>query len=413
MARVVKDNEVASLVYYFSQIPDPRVGARCDHLLIDVLVITICAVLCGAQTCTDFEDFGYSKEQWLRKYLKLSNGIPSHDTFRRVLSIIDPNQLEKSFLDWVQAILGERKFKSLSLDGKSIAGTTHGGIGGRSSLHVVNVYLHEYGLCLAQIESNGAGGESTAALEILDQLDIKDTLVLADAQFATHAIAKKIRQKKGHYLVALKGNRPSYYAIVSERFEESRRLKRAETKETGHGRWEKREASVLYATDKNLAPNFFEQWPDVKTLIRIRRKRTFEDKRPFHQTKNEKTGEIKHARSGNQDGSKTKIMRTTDETAYYLSSKKMTPETALREVRKHWGIENGLHWILDVAFAEDDWLARAKRLSRNMSAIRKIGLNLIRSNVTLPKKSIRRHMKTAGWSDEILEKLVFGRSFDA
>ena len=407
MARVVEENEVASLVYYFSQIPDPRIESRCEHLLIDVLVITICAVLCGAQSCTDFEDFGHSKESWLRRNLELPNGIPSHDTFRRVLSIIDPIEVEKTFQAWVQAVLGERKIKTLSIDGKAVGGATHGGVGGRSFLHLVNVYSQEHSLCLGQIESNGSGGETTAALELIDQLDIKDTLISADARFAVRKVVEKIRSKKGHYLVALKDNNKFYRDQVIDEFEKAKSLDSAKAKEMGHGRAEERKVSILKANEKALDEKFFTQWPDLKTLIRIERTRVFEEKRPFVQVRNEKTGELKYVKTGTQS-SKTKLMRETQETSYYLSSKKMSAKEAMKEVRKHWGIENGLHWVLDVAFAEDDWLARAKRLSRNLAALRRIGLNLIRSNASLPKKSIRRHMKTAGWNDDILESLVFG-----
>ena len=414
MARVIKENEVSSLVSHFSQIPDPRVALRTQHLLIDILVMTICAVLCGAKTCTDFEDYSLGKEKWLRKFLKLPHGIPSHDTFRRVLSIVDSAAMERVFLKWVEAIIGGRKLKSISLDGKSVAGSPQGGIGGRSALHLVNVYSHEYGLALTQVESNGSGGELTAAIDALDQLNIKDTLVLADANFTSSAIAEKIREKRGHYLLAIKGNRASYHGALINAFEasSSSKIKTYKKGEYGHGRDEVRRAAVLAANPQSLDEIFLSKWPGVKTLIRIERTRTLEDKRPFVQLRDPETDKIKHVRNPNQDG-KTRISRTSHETAYYVTSKRMTAKEALREVRKHWGIENGLHWVLDVAFAEDDWLARAKRLSRNLSAIRKIGLNLIRSKMLYPKKSIRRHMNMAGWSDEILEKLVFGRDFDA
>ena len=411
MVRRIEENEVSTLVQYFSQLPDPRVENRCEHLLLDILVMTICAVLCGARTCTDFEDFGISKEQWLRKFLKLPGGIPSHDTFRRVLSIVDPSEMEKYFFKWVESILGDRKLERISLDGKSMGGSPQGGIAGRKALHLVNVYSHEYSICLGQVESNGSGGESTAALELLDGLDIKDTLVMADAGFAVRSVVSKIREKKGHYLVALKNNNRFYRDRVEAFFDKSLGTKSKKVKERGHGRDELRIATVLKASPRDLDPKFFDQWPDLQTLIRIDRTRVFEDKRPMLQLKDRQSGKIKYVRHAGI--TPEKIMRTTEDTVYYLTSKKMNAEEALNEVRKHWGIENGLHWVLDVTFGEDDWVARAKRLSRNLASIRKIGLNLIRSNTSLPKKSIRRHMKIAGWSDEALEKLVFGANFDA
>lgn len=408
MAQIIKENEVSFLVECFSKISDPRIQGRSRHLLIDVIVTTVCAVLCGARTCTDFEDFSRSRVDWLKTFLNLPNGIPSHDTYRRVLTIIDPVQLESAFREWVSSIKEKMQSKTISIDGKSIGGSPNGGIAGRSSLHVVNAFCHESGLSLGQIESNGSGGETTAALEMLDYMDIKDTLVLADAKFAVNKMVNKIRDKQGHYLVALKENNRFYRDRVIAEFESSIGIESVEkTIDIGHSRMEIRSCKVIKASTKRLDEKFFSQWVDLRTLIKVERSRTLEDKRPFLQIRDEENGKVQHIRNNNAGINSEKIMRTTVETTYYLSSKKLNATEALGEVRKHWGIENKLHWVLDVAFGEDDWLARAKRLSRNLASIRKIGLNLIRSHRSLDKKSIRRQMNIAGWNPQALEHLIF------
>lgn len=402
------ENSVLSLVHYFSLVSDPRVQGRCEHLLIDILVISICAILCGARTCTDFEDFAHSKEDWLRRYLTLPGGIPSHDTFRRVLSIIDPVQMENCFFEWTNAMVEKKKNRTLSVDGKSVGGACVG-VGGRSALHLVNIYDHGSSLAIGQIESDGSGGETTAALEILDKLDIKGTTILADAKYAVRKVVQKIREKDGHYLVALKENNKFYLSRVEEKFKAKGKLETVESIDEKHGRREHRKASVIAVEKKGWDEKFFEQWSDLKTVIKITRVRTIEDKRFVLKQTDEQTGRVTYRENTNRRGQKA--YRTSQEVRYFLTSRKMKATIALREIRKHWGIENNLHWVLDVAFGEDDWLVRAKRLSRNLAAIRKIGLNLIRGNASLPKRSVARYIKMAGWSDDILEKLVFQTGF--
>jgi len=404
--RRIGEKPLSELVTCFSALSDPRVRGRCKHLLIDVVVIAICAVLCGAESCLEFEVFAQQKESWLRRFLSLPSGIPSHDTFLRVLSLVDPNEMEKIFADWVRSIVDRRDLRTVSLDGKSVQGTGSGFNTGHRPLHLVSAYCHELGLSIAQSESPGTGsGEAEAALDVLGCLDIRDVLVMADAGLAIHRVVSRIREKKGHYLVALKGNQKFYLQQTQERFESAMKLDHCQSQDSGHGRKETRQCSVLEASSKELDPKFFEQWPGLKTLIRVCRIREEKDGR-YSVQRTGKDGKQSYEKNRNQGG-----VTRSEEISYYLSSKKLGAEEALREIRKHWGIENGLHWILDVAFGEDDWPVRAKQAARNLSLIRKIGFNLIRQSKT--SGSIRGRMKSAGWNNEFLELLVFGRKFDA
>lgn len=406
MAKRVQSSNIAELALLLAGISDPRVEGRSKHLLIDVIVISICALLCGAESCVDFESFARSKEGWLRKFLKLPAGIPSHDTFLRLLSIVEPEEMEKIFSIWAQSIVDSKEMRSISLDGKSIQGTGGGFNTNLRALHVVNVYCHDLGLCLAQSESSGTGtGEAEAALTVMDCLNLEGILVMADAGLAIHRVAKKIREKKGHYLVPLKGNQRFYLERVDAQFKAAKKLKSSRSKDSAHGRKEQRTCSVIEASPETLDAKFFEQWPDLQTLIRVDRTREEVDKRHALQTTGQ-DGKQTYERNENQGG-----FRTTQETIYFLSSQRLSAEEAGREVRKHWGIENGLHWVLDVAFGEDDCLVRAKRASRNLSLIRKISFNLIRNSAT--SGSIKGRMKSAGWNNAYLEKIVFGENFDA
>jgi predicted transposase YbfD/YdcC len=374
---------------------DPRVQGRSKHLLIDIIVITICAVLCAAESVSEIEDFAVERESWLRKYLQLPNGIPSHDTFSRVLSIVDTKQMQIAFSRWTLA-QGVVRTKSISLDGKCSKGTERSFNRGKQALKIVSAYAHDLGLSLVESSVEG-GSEIDAALACLELLDLKGILVQVDAGIGVHRVVSEVRNKRGDYLVPLKSNQWHSRDEVETCLEKRKsRLNTAQTEDEGaHGRDERRSCALL--TIGKMSETFQTQWPDAKTIFSVTRERVEDDKRYVIQ----QTGEDKKQsyRLNNND------LKYSVEVIHYVSSRKLNAAQALKEVRSHWGIENKVHWVLDVAFREDNWAVRSKSLAQKLSLIRKIAFNIVRQ--TPGKGGIRRRMKRASWNVEHLESMIF------
>ncbi len=398
MAKVVDLVQVQELLEALRTVRDPRVEGRCRHLLEDVLALSVIAVLCGAESIVDIAEFGRAKETWLRKFLKLPHGIPSHDTIARVLSILNTEELNQVFADWVKSIIDEKGTKTVSVDGKSTKGTERGFNKKHRPLHTVSVYSHELGLTLCEEESNSSGNaEVGAAMRCIELLDLKGATVLGDAAFARPSFVEKIRAQGGHYILPVKLNSKGSYEELEDLFSQFKGQKKRAVEE-GHGRREERTCHLL--SSKSLTAEFKDKWPGVKSVFVIHRIREDEDKR-YSVQKRDKNGKTYYEVNENFGGYKSKESRV-----FYVSSKALTPDEALVEVRKHWSIENNLHWVLDVAFREDSWSVRSKKLAKKLSLIRKIALNLIRSSPT--KGSVRIRIKRAGWDTSFLEQLLFG-----
>ncbi len=375
-------------------IRDPRVQGRSKHLLIDIIVITICAILCAAESVAEIEDFAVEREDWLRKYLRLPNGIPSHDTFSRVLSIIDTKQMQAAFTQWTLGN-GVLRAKSISLDGKCSKGTERSFNRGKQALKIVSTYAHDLGLSLVESSAEGVG-EIDAALACLELLDLKGVLVQVDAGIGVHKVVSEVRSKKGDYIVPLKSNQ-WHSRDEAQAYLETRRAKAkvAQTEDSARGRDERRSCQILSVG--KMSEKFHQQWPDAKSIFSITRERVVDDKRYVIQ----ETGkDNKQSYRLNDNDLKYSI-----EVIHYVSSRKLTASQALKEVRTHWGIENKVHWVLDVAFREDNWAVRAKSLAQKLSLIRKIALNVVRQ--TPGKGGIRRRMKRASWNVEHLEAMIF------
>jgi len=396
MSRGVTDEDLSELISALKEVEDPRVVGRSKHLLLDVLVIIVCGVLCRAETIKEIAEYAEDRQDWFARFLELPNGIPSHDTIGRVLYLIDPIKLEEIFSRWVQSIL-QIKVTSISIDGKSSKGTERQFNGKSRPLHLVSAYSHELGLTLCQAASPSSGNaEADAAIECLKQLDLTNVTVTADAGLNSKKVIQQINSQKGHYIVPIKTNHKNCYSELEALFDSKNGTTKTSI-DRGHGRHERRKAYMLSA--KNMSERFLEKWPSAKVVFALSRTRQEEDKRYVVQT----TGD---------DGKQTyKInggkVKKSESLTYYVSSKQMTPEEALAEVRAHWEIENGLHWVLDVAFREDAWTVKAKRTARNLSLVRKMALNIIRAHPY--KASIRIKMKKAGWNTDFLEELIFGR----
>ncbi len=393
MAKRLSTDQLNLLIECFQSVQDPRVQNRSRHLLVDIIVISVCAILCGAEGIGDIETFCLSKQAWLTKYLKLPNGIPSYDTIARVLSIIDPSQMEKAFLSWVEEISSAGVTKRISIDGKATAGTKQG----RSQhvLHVVSAFSHELGLSLFETQM-GDGGEVKAAKACLEILDVEDVLIMVDAGIGSSGLAEKIIEQKGDYLIPIKNNQAYSRDEIVELFKrETKNIKTAESSEEHRGRGERRSCQLLPAS--GLSEEFYKRWPSVKSVFAMTRERTTEDRRHVVQQTDD---DGKQFYQSNQEP-----FKYTEEITFYICSRKLTARQAMSEARAHWAIENKVHWVLDVAFNEDGCRVRAKKLAKSLSLIRKIALNLIRKSKT--EGSVRGRMKKAGWNDDFLETLLF------
>lgn len=397
MAKKLSKDQLDELIESLKHVKDPRVQGRSKHLLIDVIAIAVIGTLCGAEGPEEIFSFANAKHKVLKKWLELPHGIPSSDTISRVLSIINPAHLEKAILDWLNDAIEETK--SIGIDGKYTKGTERTFNRGKKPLLMVSAYSHELGLSLFETEGTN-GSEIAGAEACIEALDLKGVLVDVDAGIGSRAIAQKIIKKGGDYLLPLKANSRTYRDEVDEIFKvKMKTAKVATTEDDGHGRGERRSSFVLPA--KYVSDKFLAQWPEAKTIYAIVRERTSPDLRYVIQ----ETGKDGKQTYRLNDGD----MRFSEEVVYYVSSRQLSAKAALEETRKHWGIENKLHWVLDVAFKEDDCRVRSKKLARTLSFIRKVALNLIRSSNT--KGSVRGRMKKAAWNDDFLCELLFKRAF--
>jgi predicted transposase YbfD/YdcC len=361
-----------NFITIFRDLEDPR-AANALHELVEILFIALAAVLCGAKGATDMALFGRSKEGLLRQVLRLEHGIPSHDTFSRVFRVLDPPAFEASFRRFMAAFAtanGVALAGAVALDGKAIRGAYERGKAA-TPLHLVNVFATEARLALASRKAPGRN-EAQGALEVLRMLSLEGCTITADALHCHRAFAETVLDRGGDFVLALKQNQSKLFAIVARRFARSgqrsvaRRLERST-----HDRQETRRATVIRDTSLASA-NLF---PGVVALGRITSRR-----RP-------------------QGGRAEKpVVR------YFLLSKSMSAKRLLQAVRSHWGIENRLHWILDVVFREDASRARRDNGPENLAVLRRLALNIIRTHPD--RISMRQKIKRAGWDDTFLLDLL-------
>jgi predicted transposase YbfD/YdcC len=378
--------EPESLMDYLEALEDPRIDRTKKHALIDILVIAICAAICGAKTWIDIQDFGNSKKEWFENFLDLEHGIPSHDTFRRIFMILKPEDFLDIFIKWVNALTKDTDLKQICIDGKALKKSFRKGKGS-SAIHMVNAWSTGASLSLGQLKSEGKSNEIKTVPKLLDRLNIKGCIVSADAMSCQLKIAKKVLDKEGDYLLALKGNQESLEKRVKETFEDLSKpgpkfvnIDIFTNSNEGHGRLETRTCRVLTEKkDKYFGVNPLNKWPSLNSLIEISSERI-----------KKTTGEVGR------------------EKRYYISSSKGSAEELLTAVRSHWEIENKLHWVLDVVFREDDCRSRSGYSPENFSMLRQFALNLIKKEPS--NKSIRRKVNIAGWDEKFLLEVLIGRS---
>jgi predicted transposase YbfD/YdcC len=366
--------EIAGLIERFGDLPDARVEGRTDHDLLDIVVLALCAVMAGAQGWDDIEDWGREREVWLRGYLRLRNGIPGHDTIRRVFESLAPMELERRFEAWMSDVCPAVKGRVIAVDGKALRGSARAERGLRA-LHRVSAYAAEYGLTLGQRTCEEKSNEITAIEELLPAIALEGAVVTIDAMGCQTAIAAQITDGGGHYVLAVKDNQPhlaealrDFFATVNGPGCSPRKLSRHETLDKGHGRIETRRCIAVGELD----------WLDLLGL----------------KARWSKLASVACIESTRQIGDKIET-----EKRYVISSLPADSRRLLHAVRTHWGVENGLHWCLDVTFGEDASLIRLRNAAQNFSFLRRLALNLFRADksrsISLPRK-----LKTAAYNPE-------------
>lgn len=370
----------ASVVEYLAEVPDPRIDRTRAHPLENILVIALLAVLCGADSFTSMEDFGHSKKEFLATFLDLESGIPSHDTFGRVLAALDPAALEAAFRAWVNSLVEVSKGEIVAIDGKTLR-RSYRDAGSKAFVHMVSAWAAQNRVVLGQLKTDDKSNEITAIPKLLDLLNLKGATVTIDAMGCQKDIAAKIVSKGADYMLAVKENQPTLladvratFAAATERSDHDEIVDFAETTEKGHGRTETRRC----LTCRELVVSRQEDWPKLASVVMVELERTVRDK-------------------------------TSVERRYFISSKKrLNAKQALATVRAHWGIENRLHWVLDLAFREDDCRVRAGNAAENFAVLRHFTMNLLKNAKS--KVGIKARRLRAGWDhDFLLEALLGGK----
>lgn len=368
--------EINKLKEELKEVADPRrKWGNLRHKLEDILIIGLCAIICCGEDFVDMEDFGKDREDWLRGFLELPNGIPDADTFRRIFERVNPNALARSLNAWLEDA-GRSGGRSVNIDGKTICGSKNAK---HSAYHVVSAWVAEANITLGELAVNEKSNEITAIPELLELIDIEGDIVTIDAMGCQTDIAAKIREAGADYVLALKDNHPTLHEDVSDYFDwvemeqpKSTPIDVYKSKpEKSHGRIETRE--ILVASADWLEGK--EDWADIQTLIRYRCIREI-------------------------DGVKTVSVR------HYISSFDTNAEEFLKIIRGHWSVENQLHWMLDVVFREDDAKARKDNSPLNFNVLRKIALALLRK-ISIKGSSVRRKMMKAARDPIFLARLLF------
>lgn len=369
-----------NLVACFADLPDPRVVGRTDHDLLDIVVVALCAVMSGAEGWDDIEAWGREREAWLRRFLGLRNGIPGHDTIRRVFEVLAPAELERRFAQWVAALCPALAGRVIAIDGKALRGAASGARGQRA-LHMVSAYAAEYGLSLGQRACEDKCDEIGTIQALLPALALEGAVVTIDAIGCQRAIAAQITEAKGDYVLAVKDNQPQlaealrdFFATLNRPGYAHRSASTHQTLDKGHGRLEQRRCVAVGELDWLDTLGLRTRWPGLASVARIESER--------------------------QVGEKIET-----DTRYLISSLPAQAERILHAARTHWGVENGLHWCLDVSFGEDASAIRLRNAAQNFSFLRRLALNLFRAD-TSRTMSLPRKRKTAAWNPDYLAQVL-------
>jgi predicted transposase YbfD/YdcC len=379
------DPRPTSIAVYFGSLPDPRVERTRAHRLTDLLTIALCAILCGANDWVAVETFGHAKEAWLRTFLALPGGIPSHDTFGRVFARLDPTALQHCFMAWVQAVVGALPAQVVAIDGKTSRGSADRSRG-QAALHLVSAWATASGLVLGQEATDAKSNEITAIPQLLRLLALDGCVVTMDAMGCQRPLAAQLQEQRADYVLALKGNQPTLHATVVTAFAEAHATAvgawqpaeqdAAQTLDAGHGRVERRRYTALSDPDLLACLDPTGAWPGLRSVVEVQA-----DRRTAAPPASERR--------------------------YYLSS--LPPDAALlgQAIRAHWGVENRLHWVLDVQFGEDASAVRVGEAAHTFAVLRHLALNLIRQERSV-RGSIASKRFRAALDDTYLARLLAG-----
>lgn len=372
----------ASIVEHFGSLPDPRIERCKRHKLLDIIVIAICGVICGADTWVDIALFGRAKERWFRTFLELPNGIPSHDTFGDVFARLNPEEFQRCFVDWVQAIAVVTRGQVVAIDGKALR-RSHDQGAGKGAIHMVNVWASANNLVLGQEKVAEKSNEITAVPALLRLLDLEGYIVTIDAMGCQREIAQQIVAQGGDYVLAVKENQPALYEEVRDLFQGAQELgweavpfTHHKTLGKNHGRVERR---ACWAIGDPQALQYIQerpQWAGLRSVAMVKAERRMGD-------------------------------HTSVETRYFISSLPADAPRLLQTTRTHWGIENSVHWILDIAFREDESRIRKDNGPQNFALLRQIALNLLKQEGSV-KHGIKAKRLNAGWDEAYLLKVLLG-----
>ena len=377
-----KKTPKTGLIDYLSIIDDPRVQRTREHKLIDVLVIGVCCVICGGEGFNDMETFGKAKQEWFKGFLELPSGIPSHDTFNRIFSAIDPKKFTECFVEWTETLRSKLGREVVAFDGKALR---RAGKKGASMTYIVSAWATENGLTLGQVKVKDKSNEITAIPELLRLLDLSGCIVTIDAMGCQKKIAREIIESDADYVLALKGNQSIAHDEIRSFFDDlvapnpslipvatPEGMNCFETVDGGHGRVETRR----YWVSSNL------DW--------------FEDKKKWEGLQS--VGMVESIRDINDTQSYERRL--------FLMSLPCDAEQFAKACRGHWGVENPLHWTLDVTFREDDSRARTGHAAENLASLRRLALNMLKQETSKPSMSIRRKRLMAGWNGDYLKSVL-------
>ena len=366
-----------SIVNHFESLPDPRHTCNRRHLLVDVISIAVCGVIVGCSGPSAIERWARAKKEWLKEVLALPNGIPSRDCIRRILCALKPEAFQTCFQSWMASLLSEDQDKTVAIDGKALR-RSHDRTAGLGPLHMVSAWASEDGLSLGQVATEEKSNEITAIPALIDRIDVKGAIVTIDAMGCQKEIAKRIVDAKGDYVLAVKDNQPKLHQAIKELFSDERQgdllkmpHREHQTSDRGHGRKDER-CYVLAKIPRDFPLR--DQWPGIKAVgmaVRVTEK---------------------------SDGT------TSGDVRYFISSRYLSGKRFGQAVRGHWGIENSLHWVLDVTFDEDQSRTRNRHMADNLSWLRRFAISLLKRHPS--KHSIKGKSQIAVWNNEFLMQVL-------